>query len=271
MFKNNLYALITTIPFISALALTTGCSDIGGDSFIIETGAMSANIQVTANEENNVVVHAELTDDDESIELGKHDRLWASTQQPMNRSIDDDDLFSDLNELSKDSIRLKTGDAFEYGFLKTRIKGEHWYTASAPGSDLDTFYLALIRDSFESAWLSQATLPPSFYLTAPLENETHDRSQPLNIYWQSDASNFEVTIAIQAICDNLDTFSWAIEDLLDNGNYELTINDLLVLGNGTCTTTVEVVKSQAGELDNLFKGGAIIGNRVASVTFTTTD
>jgi hypothetical protein len=104
-----------------------------------------------------------------------------------------------------------------------------------------------------------------------LSNESHSRSNDLIINWQSDQANLPVSISVFTTClnDVYDTFD--IENLIDSGSYTLVTTDFTPDAVGTCNTNIEVVKSQLGQLDPLFNGGIITGNRVAKTIFISTD
>lgn len=274
---NNLLSI--KIKLISSqvifLTVLTACgSDVVSSDDIATTDA-HANIHITAGNTGNAYINIELRPyglaSTTSIELSSHDQLWATNDKPFSRTVDTGNLFSELNTIASNSIKLNQGGAFNYGFLGFRIYGDIWYSGLIPTSNDDTYYVSLLRDSFQSALGSKVTLPNKFLVTAPLNNETHSRSNDLIVNWQPDQTNLPVSISVFTTCLNDISDTFDIENISDSGSYTLLTSDFTPDAEGTCNTNIEVVKSQLGQLDPLFNSGIVTGNRVAKTIFITTD
>ena len=264
---------LTSSYFLLSLLIVCGTDTVSSDD--VATTDAHVNIHVTAGNTGNAYINIELRPDGPasttSIELSKSDQLWASNDEPFSRNVDTDNLFSELNTMASNSIKLHQGGVFNYGFLDFRIYGEIWYSGLIPASNDDTYYVSLLRDSFQSAADSRVTIPSKFSVTAPLSNETHSRSNDLTINWQSDLTSLPVSISVFTTCLNNVNDTFDIENLSDTGSYTLAAANFTPAAVGICNTNIEVVKANLGQLDPLFNSGIIAGNRVSKAIYTSTD
>ena len=270
MLKTQINLLKTVFFIVTLTSSLSGCSDFFADSEDVQTQDMRANIQVTASGQHTFV-HAQLSDAYGNLRLHSSDRLWASTGNPINRSLNSNDLFAALGQLSQDVNRLRIGQAITDPFIKDQITGTWWYEGQSPISLSNLYYVALIRGNSNHAWDSHVTVPPAFIISAPLANETHRRQNPLTFHWQAGVSLVSVSIYIQSLCQNDAEYTWSTDNLIDDGHFVLPAEDFAQLGEGPCETTITVIKSEQGHLDEHFLGGSISGHRLSTVTFNTTE
>ena len=253
----------------------TGCSESTVNSDDVPTRDTHANFQVTAGSSGDTYVNVELKLDgpasNTSIELSHNDQLWISNTPSFTTELDSDNLFSQLNHMATNSRNLDRGGVFRYGFLGFRIYGDTWYSSLITDSGDSTYYLSFVRENFENAHNSQVTLPPVFAISAPLPNESHSRSNPLTINWQSDDTAMPVSISVFTTCIDESYDEFDVQNIQDAGSYTLAAEDFTPDATGTCNTSIEVVKSQLGQIDPLFNSGLVVGNRVAKVTIITND
>ncbi len=277
MFKINILKNMY-IYFVSIIGLAlVGCGSDNDtvNSDIVNTTNTHANIHITAGNTGKAYINIELKPDGPAsttnIKLSDGDTLWAYNYDPSDFSGDSGDLFSELSYVANNSTNVKEGGTFFYSFLGFRIQGDIWYSGFIPTSNNNTYYVSLLRDSFQDAVGSYVTLPDIFSITAPLSNETHSRSNDLQINWQTTDDNHSVNISIFTTCLNSINDTHDIIGLADTGSYVLPAADFTRRANGSCNTNVEIVKAQVGQLNPNFNSGIITGNRVDKTVFISTD
>lgn len=277
MLTTNILKHIYTgfIPIISLVLTGCGSDDDTVSSDSVSTADTHANIHITAGSIGKAYINVELKSNgpasETNIELSKHDQLWSYNYDPSNFTVDSDDLFSELSYVANNSTKIKEGGTFSYNFLGLRIKGDIWYSGIIPVSDNSTYYVSLLRDSFQDAINSHVTLPDIFSITAPLSNETHSRSNDLQINWDSDDKNHSVNISIFTTCLNNISDTHDIIGLADTGSHVLPAADFTRQAVGNCNTNIEIVKTQIGQLSPNFNSGIISGNRVDKIAFVSSD
>ena len=270
-----IHSLSKTNLLIASVLILNGCGSSVVSSDDVATNDAHVNIHVTAGETGDAYINTELLPNGPAsntrIELSQSDQLWASNDKPFSRTLDVNNLFGELSNMTSTTVNLHQGGTFSYGFLGLRIIGDIWYSGLIPESDSNTYYVSLLRDSFQSAMDSSVQLPDVFSVEAPLVTETLSRSNDLEIRWQSDASNHQVSISIFTTClnDVYDTLD--ITNLSDTGSYTVAAMDFSPDAVGNCNTNIEVVKTNLGNLDPGFNSGIISGNRVAKTLFISTD
>lgn len=273
------YLYITSLIFLSILLLACGDGDDGTvSSDVVTTARIHANIHVTADDGPTVFVDGELLPDDISsgrrIIISKSDELWISNAGSPTLSYDGDDVFASLKTTSETTRKLSAGNDYSFNFLlfkfSKNISGT-WNTAEINANEADIYHLAFLRSNYSDADNSVATVPAKFDLYAPLYSEDLSRSNDLVINWQAGSSD-SVSINIVTSCFH-DIFDEQEFINLDDsiGSYTILASEFSPNASGQCNTTIEVVKSRLGQLDQHFRGGIISGHRVAKVTVVTTD
>ncbi len=274
----NYIHLTTSVIFISMFL--TGC---GGDnkpmidSNAVSTSDVHANIQMTADHTGQVFIDIELLSrDDALVVLTNSDELWASSKQAYDRSLTGENSFDSLRELANTTTRLAKSGNYYFSFLGFRFNGDVFYSGRLAENTDNYYYVSFLREDFADAVHNEVQIPETFEIQTPLFSDSIvSRSNDLEVTWGNSGSSDEVSLNIFTDCLHEVSQKLSITGLEDMGSYTLLSTrfaESSVPLSGSCTTSVEVVKSRLGTLDQSgFQRGSFYGNRVAHVIIETTD
>ncbi len=267
-------------PVLSLTMVLAGCGDDARpmiDSNAVNTSDVHANIQMTADNTGQVFIDVELlSSDDALVVLTNKDQLWASNKQAYDRSLPGDNSFDSLRELANTTTRLEQSGNYYFSFLGLRFNGDVFYSGRLKENLNNHYYVSFLRDDFSDAIYNEVEIPDTFGIDRPLFNENSvSRSNDIEITWGDSGSNDEVSLNIYTGCLHEVSQQISITGLEDVGSFMLPASKFTEASlplSGSCTTSIEVVKSRLGTLDQLgFQRGSFYGNRVARVIIETID
>jgi len=172
-------------------------------------------------------------------------------------------------------IELDSGDSLEASDgISTEELGHssfgsiHSYSESFDTTDADTeFTINLKRELETSAPSSVATLPADFSFTAPADNTTHSRQDPLTISWDASAESSD-TMAIEA--NGSCVFSINAEVPFNVGSYTIDPDEFESIGAEdtaeSCELEIDLQRQKAGTLDPAYGSGLIFGGVLKTQT-----
>ncbi len=263
------------------IALIIGCDDEPVDpSSRVSTTQTYVEMRVSVSNTEKATAVVQLLNvspaSGNQVELSNGDELWFSYGQNVTELAFDrnDNLFDAFDELVGKINRLSGGQAVDRFFWFEWSYGNTWYAGVLDEIDNETYYISYLRRNYADALNSYVTLPERFTISAPLANEVHSRTNNIIVNWQPSGTTLNTTIRALVNCaGNVgENYQHTFSVPSDTGTYTIPAGALSnSLTSGNCVTTLEVSKSQTGTIDPDLYGGAIIGERLNTVSFTTTD
>lgn len=279
------------IKKLSKIIVTSSCGlcllacddDSTVNSNDVTSSQIFATFEIYSDGSDQVYAAAQLTkdeppssasDDDIFIRLTGDDKLWFSAGENIDDIDPGDDLFSSLEQLEQTQTlmtrsQLSTGFFFNSYIFYNNV----WYSGRLPQSAEGLYGVALLRNVDTDAKYSSVQMPTAFSLYAPESNNTYSRSNDvLAIEWSPTQIGVNVSLEINTSCINGDFDSYTQIESSDTGMILLDAGTLdSIYLSGSCTSTVDVIKTQSGQFDSAFDGGRISAHQIRSVTITTTD
>lgn len=236
---------IRALALLAAGAAFAGCSE-DVDSDDVGTDAVYASISVNAPGDGTSTVYTSL-------------RVGGPASNTFLDLTDYDALIGFVNDTAKGMAQSGVG-----------------YTTTFPFEAEDTpFRVAFLRTpppdgecAGRSAPNSTVTLPAPYAITGPIQDAVVSRGSSLAITWSPSGEADAMAFSVDGSC--IQSYSDTIDD--DNGTFTLPADTILVVGsaNASCTATLSVTRSRAGDLDpNYGEGGVISATQGRSVQFQT--
>lgn len=272
---------LATLGFV--LAACGGDSDSTVNSNDVTSSQIFATFEIYSDGGDQVYAYAQLTkdepptaasDDDIFIRLVDEDKLWFSAGENIDDINLNGDLFSALERLEQTQIHMTRSSNRNSNFFGSNIFYNNvWYSGRLPQSDEGRYGVALLREIDSDAKYSSVQMPSAFTISSPEIYNTFSRSaDAMSIEWFPTQAGLTISLEINSSCLNDEFASYTQTINSDTGSIILDAGTLdSPYLTGSCTTTIDLVKTELGQFDSAFDGGRISASQTRSVTITTTD
>lgn len=226
------------------LAAITGCEKV--ESTDINTSGVWANISASGGADGKSTVATTL-------------KVGGATSNTYLELVGGDSLVA-----SSGSQSVTMSAKQEFGNVVT-------YHATLDGAEEGKeVKVAFKRDVDPGAPSSTVKLPAPFTLSAPAANASISRNGSLTVTWNAQAGGSSMHLSVSGDC--IDTYSRDLDS--DSGSYTVNAGDIKEAASRTgesCKATVEVKRSQVGQLDPAYgEGGKIFAYQSRSVEISST-
>lgn len=268
---------LIVVAGVAALSAAACYHDETKDSDRVGTFQTYAQFNVTARGSGPVSADVQLREGGAggaALHLSSGDSLWFSSGRAVDHFEASDNIAEALTDAAEHVVRMEEQNTvdFDFLFLDFEIQDSPYYTADLDPVDDNRYYLGYLRDSKPNATGSHVSLPAAFDITAPLANETVNRNNDITVNWQTrDETVDEVTVTAALVCDGRteDTITETVPQ--DPGTYTIGGGRFAGVTDRTCPLSIEVTKQRTGTLGPNLNGGEITGQRVATVTVSSTE
>lgn len=262
----------------AALALTACYQTDPKDSDEVSTNQTYVHFSVTGRASGPIDAHVQLREGGAAgapLRLIDGDSLWFSSGQSVNDYETGDNIARQLAEASQRVMRMESHGIidFDFLFLHFAIEAAPYYTASLDPVAENRYYLGYLRAQQADATGSYVSLPDVFNITTPAGNESVNRANDIVVNWQSgdDPDVDEVEIHAALVCggNTVNSFREVLDT--DAGTYTIPGGTLDYRIDQRCPLSIEVSKQRRGTLGRYLNGGEITGQRVDTVTVSSTE